>query len=280
MRKARTRYSLRWKIIRDVTTTIDKPLSGRGIVITRPAVEAQRLAELVRAAGGNPFLYPAIEILDAADLRSFDNLIERLDQFDLAIFISPNAVTKAMTRIRARRTLPAHLKVAAIGRGGVRALQSFGVREVIAPGALAGRYDSETLLAEPALRDVDGKRVVIFRGEGGRELLGDTLSARGAIVEYAQCYRRGKPSADPAPLLEAWAHKRISATIFTSSEGLRNFYQVIGEAGQAELRNTPVFVPHPRVAATARELGLTQVVESASGDEALAAALLKHFAAG
>ncbi len=252
------------------------PLAGRGVVITRPAGKSQRLAELIREAGGEPMLYPAMDILDAPDPQALDAAIDRLDEFDLAIFISPSAVDKAMTRITARRALPpllTKLCCAAIGPGGVRALQRFGVNEVIAPGG--ARHDSESLLASEYLQDVRGQRVVIFRGDGGRELLGDTLAARSAKVEYAVCYQRGKPSFDAQTLLWAWENNRVAAVIFTSSEGLRNFCERIGEAGLPWLRKTPVIVPHPRIAAVARELGVTQVVESASGDEALVSALLR-----
>jgi uroporphyrinogen-III synthase len=148
-------------------------LAGRGIVITRPAGEAGRLAALIRDAGGEPLLYPAIVILDAPDVRALDAVIERLDDFDLAIFISPSAVEKAMARITARRALPATLRCAVIGPGGARALQRFGVTGVIAP---QGRYDSETLLASCYMQNVRGQRIVIFRGDGGRELLGKTLA--------------------------------------------------------------------------------------------------------
>ena len=248
-------------------------LAGRGIVITRPAGEAHALAALIRDAGGEPLLYPAIEILDAPDLRALDAVIDVLDEFDLAIFISPSAVDKAMTRITARRALPAPLRCAAIGPGGARALQRLGVREVIAPAADASRYDSESLLASPFLQQVRDRRVVIFRGDGGRELLGKTLTARGARVTYAACYRRGKPTFDAAPLLQAWEHQHIAAVIATSSEGLRNFFEHVGVAGQPWLCATPVVVPHPRIAAAARELGLTRVVQVQSGDEALVRAL-------
>ncbi len=250
--------------------------SARGVVITRPADEAQRLVALIRDAGGEPMLCPAIEILDAPDTRALDSVIDRLDEFDLAIFISPSAVEKAMARISARRVLPATLRVAAIGPGGVRALQRFGVDDVIAPQM---RYDSESLLASPYLQAVRDQRVVIFRGDGGRELLGETLLARGAYVEYAACYRRGKPAFDAAPLIQAWEHHRINAVIVTSSEGLRNFCEHIGAAGQAWLNDTLTVVPHPRIAATARELGIRRVVESEPGDDALARTAMRHIAA-
>lgn len=249
------------------------PLAGRGIVITRPAGESQRLAALIRHAGGVPLLFPAIEIIDAPDPRALDDVIDRLDEFDLAIFISPSAVEKAMTRITARCVLPAKLRCAAIGPGGVRALQRFGVTEVIAP---EGRYDSESLLASSFMQSVGGMRMVIFRGDGGRELLGETLSERGATVEAVTCYRRVKPALDNAHLLQAWARGEVAAVIITSSEGLRNLCEMIGVAGQTYLRNTLMVVPHSRIAATAREMDMMQVVESASGDEALAQTVIHH----
>ena len=252
----------------------NSPLKDRAIVITRPAGEAQRLTALIREAGGVPLLYPAIEILDAPDPRALDAVIERLDDFDLAIFISPSAVDKAMTRISARRALPAKLRCAAIGPGGVRALQRFGITGVIAP---QGRFDSESLLASTFMQNVTGKNVVIFRGDGGRELLADTLTARGAQVESVTCYRRAKPALDTAPLLDAWSRGEVAAVIVTSSEGLRNFCEMLGAPGAAFLRNTLMIVPHPRIAAVARELRMTCVVESASGDEALVATVIRQL---
>ena len=253
-------------------------LAGRGIVITRPAGAAQRLAALIRDAGGVPLLYPAIEILDVSDPRVLDGLIDRLHDFDLAIFVSPSAVEKAMTRITARRTLPPALRCAAIGPGGVRALQRFGVNDVIAPELRLrqARYDSESLLASSYMQGVRGLRIVIFRGDSGRDLLGNTLTERGARVEYAVCYRRGKPAWTADALEQARLHTHIAAVIVTSSEGLRNFYDLAGPAGQTWLRQTPVVVPHPRIAAVARELGMTRVVEAESGDDALVRALLQR----
>ena len=252
------------------------PLAGCGIVITRPAHQAQGLAEMIRAAGGHPILFPVLEIFDAEDLKPLAALIERLEDFDLAIFISPNAVNKAMNLITARRALPPKLRIAAIGRGSVNALGHFGVTGVIAPER---RFESETLLELPALTDVAGKRVVIFRGDGGRELLGDTLIARGARIEYAECYRRGKPNLDAAPLMKAWARNELHAIVVTSSEGLRNLFDMVGKLGQTWLGKTPLIVPHARIAETARGLGLTNIVVTEAGDEGIVAGLCAHFGA-
>ena len=143
-----------------------KPLAGKGIVVTRPAHQAGHLAGLISAAGGNAIRFPTIEIVAVEDQRSLTALIARLDEFDIAIFISPNAANQAMKLIKAQRELPPHLKLATIGRGGVRELEHYGVVDVIAPT----RFDSEALLDMPEMRDVAGRRIVIFRGEGGRAI--------------------------------------------------------------------------------------------------------------
>lgn len=231
---------------------------------------------MIRAAGGVAILFPVLEIRDLEDLKPLLAIITRLDEFDLAVFISPNAVNKAMNLITAHRALPPALLCAAIGRGGVKELARFGVTNAIAP---ARRFDSEALLELPELQEMRGKRVVIFRGNGGRELLGDTLKARGAHVEYAECYRRGMPNLDAAPLLKAWARDELDAVTVTSSEGLRNLYEMIGAPGRQRLRETAVFVPHSRIAEVARELGLTRVIVTAPADEGLMSALIKHFTA-
>ena len=251
------------------------PLSGRRVVVTRPAAQADHLAGLIRAAGGEPLLLPALEIFDAGDTPALRALIARLESFDLAIFISANAVSKALALVRARRDWPDELRVATVGRGSERELQRHGFAEVIAP---AERFDSEGLLDLPQLQQLAGKRVVIFRGEGGRELLGETLAARGAVVEYAECYRRGRPKVDAAPLLARYARHELDAFTVTSSEGLANLQQMLGEAGRECLQGTPLFAPHERIAAAARGLGVHAVVLTAPGDEGLVAGLAAFFA--
>lgn len=254
-----------------------KPLAGKNVVVTRPAHQAQPFVRLIKDAGGRAILFPAIEIRDVKDPYSVTRLVDRLDQYDLAIFVSPNAVERAMKLISGRRSkFPRRLQVATVGGASVRALERFGVTGVLAP---QGRYDSESLLELPALAGVNGRRVVIFRGEGGRELLGETLRERGAMVEYAECYRRIRPEIDAAPLLEAWSRKGVDAVTATSSEGLRNFAEMIGPPGREQLTDTPVFVPHPRIAGTAQGLGVRKVIVTGPGDEGMLTGLAAYFGA-
>lgn len=249
-------------------------LAGLRIAITRPAGQGETLADLIRAEGGSPVVFPVIEIRDVADVKPLAALIDRLDDFDMAVFISANAVNKALNLVQSRREWPAGLRVATIGKGSEQALERFGFVDIVAP---TGRFDSEALLELAPLVDVADRRVVIFRGEGGRELLGETLSARGAIVEYAECYRRVRPDADVAPLLKLWARGELDGITVTSSEGLHNLYDMVGNLGQQWLRRTPMFAPHARIAASARALGMERVVETGPGDAGLAEGLKAFF---
>ncbi|MCC6611428.1 MAG: uroporphyrinogen-III synthase [Burkholderiales bacterium] len=249
-------------------------LAGRRIVVTRPAAQTEALAELIHAEGGEPIVFPVIEIREVADVRPLLDLVDRLDAFDLAVFISANAVDKAMNLVQSRRDWPSRTRVATIGKGSEKALRRFGFGDIVAP---TGGFDSEALLELAPLVDVAGKHVVIFRGDGGRELLGDTLKARGATVEYAECYRRVRPTADVGPLLKLWARGELDAITVTSSEGLHNLYDMVGKLGQQWLRRTPVFAPHSRIAAAARALGVSRVVETGPGDAGLIAGLLAFF---
>jgi uroporphyrinogen-III synthase len=251
-------------------------LAGLSILVTRPAQSNAKLAELIQAAGGEAILFPTLEIVGIADSAPLYAIIDRLEQFDLAVFISPNAVEKGMTLIRSKRELPPAIKIAAIGRGSANALMRQGVSGVLV--ASAGN-DSEALLALQELQQVAGWRVVIFRGEGGRETLADELKRRDAEVTYAECYRRRKPESQQesgsAPLQALGESGKIAAITATSTESARNLRDMLGENGWAWLKRTPLFVLHPRIAAAARELGWEQVIVTGPGDDGLVEGLIE-----
>jgi uroporphyrinogen-III synthase len=250
-------------------------LSGRGIVITRPREHAPALAERIRAAGGEPILFPTIEILPPGNPEAAAAVIGRLEQFQLAIFVSPTAVLRGQAMVKASRAWPGSLRVAAVGAGTAKALAEEGFGGVISP---PGEADSEALAALPELRDLRGRSVVIFRGQGGREWLGSELEKRGARLEYAECYRRARPDAPAGALLARWQAGGVEAVSITSSEGLANFFAMLGPTGGGYLRATPVFVPHPRIAVAARKLEIREVIVTGRGDDRTVAELAAFFA--
>src|SRR2546421_7831430 len=251
------------------------PLSGRGIVVTRPREHALARAERIRAAGADPILFPTIEILPAENTAAVANLLARLDGFQLAIFVSPTAVMRGHAMVVASRKWPESLRVAAVGNGTASALEELGFRAVIAP---SGEADSEALAELPELQDLQGRSVVIFRGQGGREWLRTRLEVRGARVEYAECYRRARPVVDAGKLLARWQSGGIEAVSITSAEGLANLFQMLGPTGRRDLRATPLFAPHPRIAEAARKLGVREIVVTGRGDARTVAEMAAFFA--
>jgi uroporphyrinogen-III synthase len=250
-----------------------RPLDARSVVVTRPASQAAALATLIEAAGGRALRYPALEI-EPVEGPALDALIAALGTFDLAIFISRNAVEQGLARVRAHRAWPAGLAVAAVGAGTRRALESEGLSGVIAP---EGSADSDALLDLLPPKKVAGRRIVVFRGVGGRELIASTLRARKGTVEYAECYRRSRPATDMRPLIAEWSRGAIHAVTVSSGEALANFAALLGAAGADFLAATPLFVPHARVGEDARLLGMRQVEVAGPADDEMLAALVAYF---
>ncbi len=245
----------------------DLPLSGLTIVITRPRAQAVDLLRRIEQLGGAPFSFPLLEIEPASDPQALHEQLSRLQQADLAIFVSPNAVHYGMEAIRAAGGLPPSLLIATVGQGSAKALHEQGVSRVIAP---SGRADSEALLALPELQQVAGRRVMILRGNGGRELLGDTLGARGATVEYVACYRRSKPALDVDALLARQPH----AVAVSSSEALTHLRELPGPSVRDKLMAVPLFVGHARIAEAARQQGWQHIYVTGAGDDGLLSGLV------
>lgn len=247
-----------------------RALTGKNILVTRPQGQSETLARLVRDEGGNPILFPAIEIVSLKNHGELERILSRIEDYDTAIFVSGNAVRQSLTHLG--RAWPERVKVAAMGEATVSALREFRLEKVIKPRAGA---DSESLLQSAELQNVKGKRILIFRGEGGRELLKQTLIARGATVAYAECYRRQIPESDSAPVIELLSRSQLHAITATSSEALRNLCAML--RGSGALKKIPLFVPHPRIAAAAEELEFERVVTTRAGDSGIIGGLVEWF---
>ena len=257
----------------------NQPLTGllanQGIAITRPVDQAKKLNALISAQGGTPISFALIEITALDDYSTFNQAIAALELFDWAIFISSNAVQNAMPRIiKQFGSIPKNLKFAAIGPVTAAELVKFGVDYVLTPeGRFAPeRFDSEALLALPEMQAVSDQNIMLFRGIGGRDLLADSLTERGAKVTFAESYQRINPQANCLMLEQLWQKQQLHAIVVTSSEAMRYLLQMAGNADW--LKHIVICVNHARVAEPALILGLQVKVAEALGDVAMLECLI------
>lgn len=245
-------------------------LDGTGIVITRPRAAAEALAAELVHAGARPFVFPALAIEELPWSDELDARLGRLREASWAVFISANAVEKGLAAAQRHGAWPASVRVAAVGEATAQALRDAGFRDVLAPRE---RHDSEALLALEPLQRVSGQRIVIFRGEGGRERLREGLEARGAKVEYVECYRRVRPASDPGPLLAAWSRGEVHAVSALSGDTLDNFLAMIGPQGERYAAATALLVPHEAIAAHRAARRFARTLVTGPGTAALIEAL-------
>jgi len=259
---------------------ISRPLDGLRVLVTRPADQAGPLCRLITEAGGEALRLPTLEIRDPdpRDAARLIAVIEALEGYDLAVFISVNAVTRGMEFIQARRTWPATVKVATVGASSALALTRYGLTVDLVP---AHQFNSEALLALEELQDMHGKRVVIFRGNGGRDVLRDMLIKRGAEVEYVEVYRRVCPVIAPGEIAHYWQPGAVDLITVTSNESLQNLHDMAGPQGRPLLREMQLVVISQRQVALAAELGFRHkpLLAANAGDEAILAVLLDHVSA-
>lgn len=242
-------------------------LHGLTVLITRPTELAKQLASKTEQLGARSIIYPVISIEAPDNTTQRDQLLQQLDDFDIAIFISPTAVTKTFEHIK---HLPSPLQVAAIGSSTEKTLEQHKVAVSIKPEG----HNSEALLRHVQLQaeQINGKSIVIFRGEGGREQLGNTLQSRGAKVYYAEMYQRVRPQ-DTVPLTDNELDA-ISIITVSSNQGLQNLFDLT--TNTALLCQKPLLVPGERGEQLAKTLGFTHVIQSDNAtDNACIDALLK-----
>jgi len=237
-------------------------LNGLKVLVTRPLEQSVSLVSAIESQGGIAHSFPLLEIQPVSPCP--DNL-SQLDEYDLIIFVSRNAVKYIQPCLA--EAFPVSLKVAAVGKATAASLEQYGQGVDITP---ASQFDSEGLLATAELMNVADQRILIVRGRGGREQLAETLRARGAHVDYAEVYQR-----IPTEQVLTYRDNDIDAIIITSSEALLNLQQIAGRPGKAWLLEKQLVMLHERIAVRANELGfkLTPVVAKQASEAALIDAL-------
>jgi uroporphyrinogen-III synthase len=246
------------------------PLTGVGVLVTRPAHKSGELSDAIKSVGGHPILFPVIDIVPRDDQQIEADLARSQDP-DIIVFVSANAVAHGIGWVDCDNAM-----IAAVGPATVKALRCAGVSVDITP---EGRSDSEHLLAHDAFSDIAGKTITIVRGASGREVLANTLRERGASVNYLSVYQQSPaaPSNDALESVEkAWRAGQVDAVMIMSVASLNNLIELLPTYCRGQLQKTRLVAPSARVIQTALERipGATGILSAGPGATEMTGALI------
>jgi uroporphyrinogen-III synthase len=251
-------------------------LHGIGVLVTRPEQQAMPLCRLLEAEGASTLRLPAIEIKAIGNWRETAALLGPLENFDVIVFTSANAVRFGVSLLDQKRDLT----LAAMGPATARALNQAGYRVSLQPPPPLRTSGSESLLLHPRLEHPAGHRVLIVKGSNGRPFLEQELARRGAQVVTADVYQRlpATPShAVLAAVLDRFASGAVQVITATSLDIADNLLALATPALRREFERVHWLVPGERIAAGVRESGLSAPLLQADSaeDHDLVAALLR-----
>ncbi|MBK5353497.1 uroporphyrinogen-III synthase [Pseudomonas sp. TH41] len=250
-------------------------MTGWRLLLTRPADESAALAGVLAQTGIFSSSLPLLEIEPIPVSDTMRRVMQDLDAYCAVIVVSKPAARIGIDLVSRFWSLPPALKWFSVGAATAQILEDHGL-DVSFP---AEGDDSEALLDLPQLHEAIARsapRVLIMRGEGGRELLAERLRERGASVEYLELYRRDLPQYPPAALPDLIKAERLNGLVVSSGQGFEHLHQLAGDAWP-QLAQLPLFVPSPRVAELACVAGAQTVVDCRGASAAaLLTALREH----
>ena len=236
------------------------------ILITRPDPAGKALTQRLIDAGKIAFQAPLIEIIAGRELSLLDAKLKSLRAGDCVFLLSKNAVSYANWQLnQLQQSWPDTLSYYGIGKSTAKDFQHLSSFPICYPEQ---GETSEDLLELPALHQVKNKRILLLRGNGGRDLLSTTLRQRGAIVDTCECYQRLFIHYPPEAFALQWEKAQVDTLVVTSGEMLQQLFDLVAEPKKAWLLNCHLLVVSERLATIAKTLGweTVTVAESANND--------------
>jgi len=257
--------------------SLSKRLDQLRVVVTRPAHQAEHLCQLIEQAGGTAIRLPVIEIAPPTDIQAAQDKLRQLENFNTAIFTSANAVEGLFKLAPPSFSWPQNIQVAAIGKRTASVLNAHAISVDIVPDQ---GFNSEALLQSDAMNTVADKKIMIFKGEGGRTLLSKTLNQRGAYIESIDLYQRKRLNKGFRNIQQTGKSGSIDLFVVTSNEGLQSLFEMATENERAWLLTTPLVVISERTAQLAKTLGFSHhsMVAKEASDEGLLNSLEQWYA--
>lgn len=247
-----------------------KLLAGFNILVTRPEGQADNLCRLLEEYGGKIMRFPVIEIQPIENLTDAMTILADLEQYDLGIFISSNAVDWTLKLVDKQRL--SQLQMISIGAATTQHLMR-GLSVHDKPIISNVGTNSLSLLELGILQadKIEGHKIIIFRGQGGNELLAEQLSKRGATVQYAEVYRRVCPVYDDDFIDRIWSPNKPDIIVATSNTGLVNLLHLMKQQQRALLLATQLVIMGERMLNCATTIGFRQqpVIAEESSDKGI-----------
>jgi uroporphyrinogen-III synthase len=223
------------------------------ILITRPEPDCHELTQQLNAAGINAIAQPLLTIKAGNDLPDLINQLKNLKTDDFLIVISVHAVNLAHNYLMSQDVCwPKNVHYIAVGHKTAATLKRVTGQKVISPQT---RCDSEGLLALPELANVTDRQILILRGNGGRELIYQTLTERNAKVSYCETYQRTWLALNGEALCRTWQAQNVSTLVVTSGEQLAYLTHLVPKQYLTWFFQCHLFVPSQRIANQAKNLG-------------------------
>ncbi len=253
-----------------------KPLFGKGIVITRPERQADDLADLLSAEGAEPISFPTIKIVPPEDWHELDVAIEALTTYDWLMFTSANGVLFFFERLLQKqkdiRDLKG-IKICCIGPATARQIEDKGIQVDLVPK----QFIAEGILQSFAGMDLKGKKILIPRAAKARNILPEGLKMQGAEVDVVTTYRTINSGRKKEELAALISDNKVDVITFTSSSTVTNFVEIMGLDFKLPA-HVDIACIGPVTAATAKKAGFKiDISHEEYTMEGLVQSLVDHF---
>ena len=252
-------------------------LNNKRILVTRPNEQANYLSSLITEQGGISVRFPTVEIQPLGKTNELAKYFNEIGNYDFVIFISRNAAKIAIEQFISDIGLISNTKIVAIGPSTAKVLSDSNLKEIIFPD---NNVDSESLLNLQEMQEdkVLGKRILIIRGVGGRELLAENLKMRGANVNCVEIYKRNFPEYGEHEINGVWHDNNPDAIVVTSNDILSNLI-VLLSSYKTGLLSIPLITMSNRITAHARKIGFNSeiCIVDEKNDDGILRSLLEFF---
>ncbi|ACS97936.1 uroporphyrinogen-III synthase [Aggregatibacter aphrophilus NJ8700] len=234
------------------------------VLVTRPDERGQQLVDMLAKAGVVAIHLPLFNIEAGAELNGLPNKFAQLKVGDYVFAVSKSAVDFADKALKNTGFVwRDDLQYFTVGQG---TAQHFAMITTLAVHYPTTQENSEGVLQLAAMQNLQGKTILILRGNGGRELLSEQAQQRGANVEIVECYRRESIVYNSTEQTSLCKRAGVQTIVATSAEILTQLVDFVPQNEHNWLKSCQLITVSERISHLAQALGWQNVIVSPRAD--------------